>query len=271
MRAYNNNMPFDQFSILQLAGDLLAETPLEQRILAGFNRNNGTTDEGGAIAEEYRVEYAVDRVKTTSTVWMGLTMECAQCHDHKYDPITQEEYYKFFAFLTSVRTKACRRAKATRCPPSIFPIRVKQQKLPGVQAKLASARKSLNIHREKCELAFEQWLADAEFTLGDDDKLPDDAIAQFLLDENKGRKVIAANNKKLKGTINGKEQWVKTKRGYGLRFNGKNYVDLGTSPTLSAINLSRTAAGSSGQEFTWRLACENGSRKRLSRIRCALR
>ncbi|MEO1530363.1 MAG: DUF1549 domain-containing protein [Planctomycetota bacterium] len=100
VRAYNDNMPFDQFSILQLAGDLIPDAPLEQKILAGFNRNNGTTDEGGAIAEEYRVEYAVDRVKTTSTVWMGLTMECAQCHDHKYDPITQEEYYKFFAFAS---------------------------------------------------------------------------------------------------------------------------------------------------------------------------
>ena len=97
--AYNQNMPFDVFSTSQLAGDLLPDATLEQRILAGFNRNNGTTDEGGAFAEEYRVEYAVDRVKTTSTVWMGLTMECAQCHDHKYDPISQEEYYKFFAFF----------------------------------------------------------------------------------------------------------------------------------------------------------------------------
>ena len=73
--AYNQNMPFDQFSIAQLAGDLIPDATQQQKILAGFNRNNGTTDEGGAFAEEYRVEYAVDRVKTTSTVWMGLTME----------------------------------------------------------------------------------------------------------------------------------------------------------------------------------------------------
>ncbi|HCY57881.1 MAG TPA: hypothetical protein DHU78_03365, partial [Opitutae bacterium] len=98
LNAYKNNMPFDQFSIEQLAGDLLPNATDDQKIASGFNRNHATTDEGGAIAEEFRVEYVVDRVKTTGNVWMGLTMECAQCHDHKYDPISQEEYFKFYAF-----------------------------------------------------------------------------------------------------------------------------------------------------------------------------
>ena len=94
-------MPFDQFSIEQLAGDLLSNPTDDQKIASGFNRNHATTDEGGVIAEEFRVEYVVDRVKTTGNVWMGLTMECAQCHDHKYDPITQEEYFKFYAFYNN--------------------------------------------------------------------------------------------------------------------------------------------------------------------------
>ena len=74
---------------------------IDQQIATGFNRNNATTDEGGAIAEEYRVEYVVDRVKTTSMVWMGLSLECAQCHNHKYDPFTQQDYYQLFAYFNN--------------------------------------------------------------------------------------------------------------------------------------------------------------------------
>ena len=99
IRAYNRNLPFDRFTIEQLAGDLLPDANDDTRIATGFLRNNATTDEGGAIAEEFRVEYAIDRVKTTSVVWMGLTMECGQCHNHKYDPITQQDYYRFFAYF----------------------------------------------------------------------------------------------------------------------------------------------------------------------------
>ena len=103
INAYNQNMPFDQFTVEQLAGDLIPDATLQQKVASGFNRNHGTTDEGGAIAEEYRVEYVVDRVKTTSTVWLGLTMECGQCHSHKYDPISQKEYYQFYAYFNNTR------------------------------------------------------------------------------------------------------------------------------------------------------------------------
>lgn len=99
IRAYNDGMPFDRFTVEQIAGDLLPGATTAQRIATGFHRNHGTTDEGGAIPEEYRVEYVVDRVKTTATVWMGLTLECGQCHSHKYDPISQREYYAFYAYF----------------------------------------------------------------------------------------------------------------------------------------------------------------------------
>lgn len=102
IQAFNENMPYDQFTVWQLAGDLLPEATQEQRIASGFNRNHPVNFEGGAIPEEYHVEYVVDRATTTATVWLGLTIGCARCHDHKYDPITQKEFFEFFAFFNNV-------------------------------------------------------------------------------------------------------------------------------------------------------------------------
>ncbi|MCH2582103.1 MAG: DUF1549 domain-containing protein, partial [Planctomycetes bacterium] len=95
--AINNNMPFDQFTIEQLAGDMLPNATESQKIATGFHRNTMTNSEGGTDDEEFRVAAVVDRVNTTMQVWMGMTFGCAQCHSHKYDPISQEEYYRFFA------------------------------------------------------------------------------------------------------------------------------------------------------------------------------
>jgi hypothetical protein len=102
IRAFNDNMPFDQFTIEQLAGDLLPNPTLSQQVATGFNRCNVTTSEGGVIPEEYYVHYTNDRVATMSTVWMGISMGCVTCHDHKFDPYTMKDFYSLFAFFNSL-------------------------------------------------------------------------------------------------------------------------------------------------------------------------
>ena len=106
IEAFNKNLSYDQFVIEQLAGDLLPEPTLAQKVATGFNRNHSIQSEGGVIDEEYRVETVVDRVETTSAVFLGLTFGCARCHDHKYDPISQEEFYAFYALFNNVPERA---------------------------------------------------------------------------------------------------------------------------------------------------------------------
>jgi len=100
--AFNQNMPFDQFTIEQFAGDLLPDATPEQILAPCFQRNHMTDGEGGRLPEESRIDYVIDRVNTTGTVWLGLTLGCAQCHTHKFDPVSHEDYYRFFAFFNSI-------------------------------------------------------------------------------------------------------------------------------------------------------------------------
>lgn len=102
IQAMHQNMPFDQFTIEQLAGDMLPDATDSQRLATAFNRNHRQNAEGGALAEEFFVENVIDRVETTSTVWLGLTMGCARCHDHKYDPLSQREFYQFYGYFNNI-------------------------------------------------------------------------------------------------------------------------------------------------------------------------
>ena len=183
IKSFNRNMPFDEFTIEQLAGDLLPAPNLGQKVATGFNRCNVTTSEGGSIDEEYYVRYAVDRVETTSTVWLGLTAGCAACHDHKFDPLTQKEFYQLFSYFFSLTEKAMD-GNALLPPPAIkVPTdeqRVQQQNLNEELTRLrAEIRKRLD------EYVYQDPRSDVELPtlqrsdrIWFDDELPAGAVPQ---------------------------------------------------------------------------------------------
>jgi hypothetical protein len=139
--AFNRNVPFDRFTLEQLAGDLLPGATLEQKLATGFNRNHRGNGEGGVIPEEYAVEYVVDRVDTTATVWLGLTMGCARCHDHKYDPLTQKDFYQVFAFFNNIPERG-KAVKYGNSPPLIpTPTARQEQQLQALERELAAAER----------------------------------------------------------------------------------------------------------------------------------
>ncbi len=156
IQAYNDNMPFDQFLREQLAGDLLPHATEAQLIATGFNRNHMITHEGGTIPEENLTNYVADRVKTTSEVFLGLTFGCAQCHDHKYDPISQKEYYEFFAFFNELDDRGLDGNAGRNAMPQVAASTVMARgELQSVNAELAAARTELS----NTTLGFDEWVA----------------------------------------------------------------------------------------------------------------
>ncbi|MCC6587075.1 MAG: DUF1553 domain-containing protein [Bryobacterales bacterium] len=146
IESFNRNQPFDQFIKEQIAGDLLPNSTLDQQIATGFNRNHRGNTEDGIVPEEYAVEYVVDRVETTSTVFLGLTMGCARCHNHKYDPISQKEFYQFFAYFNNV-PEFGRAMKYGNSPPLIpAPTRAQQKALAELNTRIADLRQVLQQH-----------------------------------------------------------------------------------------------------------------------------
>lgn len=167
IQAYNDNMPFDQFLTEQLAGDLLPNPTESQLIATGFNRNHMITHEGGTIPEENLTNYVADRVKTTSEVFLGLTMGCAQCHDHKYDPISQHEYYQFFAFFNELQDHGLDGNSGRNAAPNIMAKTVLQtDELPQLESELEQRRVQLAETTEGLEAWLESQRQEEE-TRGD--------------------------------------------------------------------------------------------------------
>jgi hypothetical protein len=157
LNAYNRNVPFDRFTIEQLAGDLLENPTLDQKIATGFNRNHRGNAEGGIIPEEYAVEYVADRAETTATVWLGLTLGCARCHSHKFDPISQENYYKFFAFFNNV-PEVGRAIKFGNSSPMIkAPTRAQREQLDLLEQERARLEREARVREPEIAKAQAAW------------------------------------------------------------------------------------------------------------------
>jgi len=161
IEAFNRNMPFDRFTVEQLAGDLVPNPTLDQKIATAFNRNHRTNSEGGIIPEEYQVEYVVDRVDTTGTVFMGMTVGCARCHSHKYDPIPHKDYYQLFSYFNNIAENGKGRRIGNSAPMMKAPVPEQAAELKRLDAQLASAEAAfaeLEPELARAQKAWEQAL-----------------------------------------------------------------------------------------------------------------
>jgi len=161
VKAFNANMRFDQFTIESLAGDLLPDATMDQKIASGFNRCNMTTNEGGVIEEEYKVLYARDRTDATAQVWLGLTAGCAVCHDHKFDPMTQRDFYAFSAFFNNT-TQPIMDGNVKDTPPVIVvPREADRARWTALAEELATAQAQIAARRTAAQGDFDTWLVAA--------------------------------------------------------------------------------------------------------------
>lgn len=158
IKAFNENMPFDQFTREQIAGDMLPGATESQRVASGFNRNNRSTTEGGSIEEEWYVENRIDRVETTSMVFLGLTMGCARCHDHKYDPVTQREFYEFFSFFDGSKDIGFYNETRGNVGPTVtLPTEENTRKIAEFDKRITEATHALEQAKQASAAGFDTW------------------------------------------------------------------------------------------------------------------
>lgn len=260
IRAYNQNKRFDAFTVEQLAGDLLPEASLHQQIATGFLRNNASTDEGGVIPEEFRVEYAVDRVKTTSMVWLGLTMECSQCHDHKYDPISQTDYYRFYAYFNQAADPGMQTRRGNQAPVvNVYDLEAQEQaeslksRLKEIEAQMA--RRSDAVGEE-----FLVWAKEAAAKSQKEGLIPTDTLVHAPLDGGSADGLkFQLGDATREAKLHGPAGWNDSGHSGGaFAFNGQNFLDLG-----DAANFERTDSFSYG---AWIKPPKNASGAPIARM-----
>jgi hypothetical protein len=163
VNAFNSNLRYDQFLTDQLAGDLLPNATRDQRLATAFNRIHRMTNEGGSVAEEWRMEGVADRIRTFGTAFMGLTLECARCHDHKYDPITQKDFYAFSSFFNNIDEYGLYdRADIVPAPSLLLPTPEQERRMESATRAATAAEQNYNDSRKSHETAFRDWLNQIE-------------------------------------------------------------------------------------------------------------
>jgi hypothetical protein len=227
IEAYNRNLPFDQFTVEQLAGDLLPGCTLDQQIATGFNRNHRGNGEGGIIPAEYAVEYVVDRVDTTATVWLGLTMGCARCHDHKFDPVTQREFYGLFAYFNNVPERG-KAVKAGNSPPFIAaPTPFERQELAALARSVAGAEAEFQKLAAELPAAQAAWEAAARPSPPDDWTVSNDLEARHSFDGQ------AESQAKF---VDGESTFAPGRIGQAAEFDGRRFVDAGSAGAFGYLD-----------------------------------
>ncbi|MEX0703325.1 MAG: DUF1553 domain-containing protein [Planctomycetales bacterium] len=226
IRAFNDDMPFDRFTVEQLAGDLLPDATVDQLVASGFNRCNVTTNEGGSIEEEFYVRNVIDRVEAASTVFLGLTAGCAVCHDHKFDPFTQKDFYGLFAFFNSIDGKELDGNKKDHEPVVRVPQPEHERQLAALDAKTFEILGLMRVRAASADADFENWLAEAEARAGKGRDVAQGLLAHFPLDEADGKPPADALDPNRRGTLHGKVARVEGQVGRALRFDG-GHVELG--------------------------------------------
>jgi mono/diheme cytochrome c family protein len=236
--AFKANLPFDQFTILQMAGDLLPNATLEQKIASGYNRLLPTTGEGGAIPEEYLAIYAKDRVDTTAAVWLGMTTGCATCHDHKFDAISMKDFYALTAFFRNNNIPALDNSTDGNTPPLLFvPTPADRRRWERLEPTIAKLTGALQARRDSARPEFESWLAQNKDRLFE--AAPDVAPSFRLpLDETNGS---------YQGTTRlGSVNWPTAKRTHPGPFGPAPLVDGEHGLEKGAPSLARTGQASYG-------------------------
>lgn len=204
--ALNKNMPFDQFTIEQLAGDLLPNATLDQKVATGFNRNNITSNEGGLIDEEYYVLYTRDRTETTAQVWLGLTAGCAVCHDHKYDRFSQKDFYQMSAFFNNT-TQSSRDGNIKDTPPIIaVPKREDRARWDVLPAEKKLAQTRVEDRKKAAQPDFDKWIANTPVEkIGG--RIPADTSFHAPLSDNRGSLGIKVGNEERTVAISTNATW----------------------------------------------------------------
>ena len=221
--SFNRNQPFDQFITWQLAGDLLPGATDEQVLATAFNRLHQQESEGGSIEEEYRVEYVCDRVQTFSTAFLGLTMECCRCHDHKFDPIAQKEYYQFFAMFQNIDEAGLYSffTESTPTPALALSDDGERARMAKFNAEVRSLESQSAKVRDSRRKAFDAWLASRPKSL----EIPGEA-ARFSFDKREGDQLANSVKNGKPAKILGENKLVPGKFGQAIEFTGDDQVDL---------------------------------------------